>query len=204
MKLSILICHIPERREMLNLLLDEFQKQSRPGVEVLVDPRRKGECSVGTKRQALLEKSMGEWIVFFDDDDWPNTNYINLIFDHMGDYDCMGINGTMTTNGGMQQTWCHSLGYDWSDGSAPVDGWDYVRPIIHFNPVLREKALLVGFNDLRFGEDRDYSDRLNKLLYKENFIEEPLFHYRYSNQTPHHVKYGLPKPGRDQWRHRRR
>jgi hypothetical protein len=48
--------------------------------------------------------------------------------------------------------------------------------------VKRDKALLAGFKDLKFGEDMDYAERLNKILTKEFYIKEPLFHYRYTRK----------------------
>jgi hypothetical protein len=81
----------------------------------------------------------------------------------------------MTTNGINQTTWCHRLGWQWKSNCIKECGYYYMRPIIHFNPVLREKALMAGFKDIRFGEDKDYSERLNLYLTKEYFLEKPLF-----------------------------
>lgn len=199
-KLSILIASIIERNDYLARNLYRFDKQIKENgfedvVELVVIVDNK-EMSIGKKRQSLLEKSKGEWVVFFDDDDKPSENYIRLIMEAImsdPDADCCGINGVMTTNGSNLQTWVHRLGMTWiGDGRKKLrSGFDYERNIIHFNPVKREKALAAGFKDMRFGEDKDYSDRLNKLLKKEVFIAEPLFHYQYSNAIPHKQKYGI-------------
>lgn len=187
--LSILICSIPERAHQLKELLATFDHIGKGyNLEILTDCTGK-EMSIGRKRQGLLERSQGKWIVFFDDDDMPYNWYVSEIFKGIAtDADCMGINGFMTTNGYNLQTWVHRLGYPISE---KMHGFDYVRPIIHFNPVLRSKALLAGFRDMRYGEDMDYANRLNTYLSKEYNIERPLFHYRYSNKIPHNEKYGL-------------
>ena len=188
-KLSILICSIPERSQQLAEVLTIFKNQTigKP-VEILSDCTGK-ELSIGSKRQKLLEKAQGKWIVYFDDDDLPFNYYVNEILKGCDmDVDCMGINGIMTTNGQNQQTWVHKLGYPIAEN---MFGFNYVRPIIHFNPVLKWKAILSGFKDMRYGEDMDYAKRLNPLLEKEYYIIKPLFHYRYSNKIPHNQKYGL-------------
>ncbi len=192
-KLSILICSVTERAHSLDMLLDEFERQCKEypdDVEVLVKVDNK-VLTIGHKRQMLLEESNGEWIVYFDDDDWPSPNYVKLVLQAISNdgVDCIGIWGRMTTNGARPQTWCHRLGYEVADRRY---GYDYIRPILHFNPVKRDKALQAGFNkEMRFGEDMDYAGRLNKLLTKEYFIEEPLFHYRYSTDLKHNEKYGI-------------
>ena len=186
-KLSILIATIDERRQQFEKVLSMFNDMKAhygDAVEIVVlsDNREK---SIGLKRQQLLEMAKGEWIVFFDDDDIPYPNYLNHIMNAISqpNIDCVGINGVMTTNGKHTQKWCHRLGFQILEGQpAKSRGFDYLRPIIHFNPVKRDKALLAGFKDLKFGEDMDYAERLNKILTKEFYIKEPLFHYRYTRK----------------------
>lgn len=198
-KLSVLICSVPERKEMLEKLMQKFYSMLS-GVgencfEFIVDDHDKS-LSVGLKRQMLLEKAKGTWIVFFDDDDWPEDHYLSSILTAINentDIDCIGICGYMTTNGKNRKTWCHRLGYSIKgNGVIPTEsGYDYMRPIIHFNPVLREKALKAGFLDMRYGEDMDYANRLNRFLKKEYFIDKDLFHYRFTTHIPHKEKYGI-------------
>ncbi len=188
--LSILIPTVVKRTELFKLLLQEFLKQrgNKP-VELLFAMDNK-QLSIGKKRQSLLDIAKGEWIVFFDDDDWPAKNYIDLILEgtQQTDIDCMGLHAVMTTNGQNKKTFTHRLGYPWAEQRF---GFDYIRPINHLNPVKREKALQAGFKDLRYGEDRDYADRLNPLLTKEYFIAQQLLHYRYTTKQSHAQKYGF-------------
>lgn len=197
MKLSILIATVNEREQMFAQLKQEFARQImfdyKDQVELISISDDK-ELSIGSKRQQLLEKATGDWIVFFDDDDWPYKYYVHEIMQAIltyKDIDCIGINVFMTTDGKRPQKCCHRLLYPvWQDNK---DGWDYVRNITHFNPVRREFALTTGFKDMRFGEDKDYSDRLFPLLTKEHYIELPLFHYRYTTKIPHQQKYGFKR-----------
>ena len=209
MKLSILIATTKQRVEMFDELLHEFDRQlialnepmhsfgsalndlitrTTESVELIALSDNK-EISIGDKRQRLLELARGEFIVYIDDDYIPSKNYVKLILDAITpDIDCIGMNVYMTTNGNTPQKCCHRLKYKvWAN---KVDGWDYVRNITHFNPVLRSVALKVGFKDLRFGEDKLYSDGVSALLRNEAYITEPLFHYRYKIE-PHNEKYGI-------------
>jgi glycosyltransferase involved in cell wall biosynthesis len=199
MILSILICSIEERSEQFSRLLKELYSQVykfNNEVEILncIDNK---QMSVGRKRQILLEQAKGDWVVYFDDDDIPSKSYVSLILDAIkwnSDIDCIGINGIMTTNGENPKTWCHRLGLlIRGNGLQKLEsGYDYERPIIHFNPVKRAKALECGgFKDIRYGEDMDYAERLNKILTKEYFINQQLFHYNYSDLIPHAQKYGI-------------
>lgn len=196
MVLSVLIATITERRFQFNQLTKYFQRQIRLNnlhgkVEIISECDNK-QISIGSKRQRLLERAQGDFIVFFDDDDEPYENYLKnivAVIENNLDIDCIGMNVNMTTNGRNLQRCCHSLKYPvWKNN---VDGWDYVRNITHFNTVRREIALKVGFKDLRFGEDKLYSDAVTKLCKKEIYITEPLFHYKYSNKIKHNQKYGI-------------
>lgn len=190
MKLSILIATTIDRRQMFNELYSELLHQAEGlPVEVLYEEDNK-RISIGAKRQKLLERAVADYIVFFDSDDFPSYNYVEGILQALeSNPDCVGFLIHMTTNGNKPQTCCHSLQYpEWKSN---VDGYDYVRNVTHFNPVRRELALQVGFKDLRFGEDKIYSDAISKLCKQEYYIPEIIFHYRYTNTIPHRLKYGF-------------
>lgn len=211
MKHSILICSVYERENQLKELLKVFFAQGdfvhvgassvynvgilsiyqdlTKGVEILVHQDNK-QISVGAKSQLLLNESTGDYINRFDDDDLPYHYYIDAIQEAIKtNPDCVGFPIDMTTNGQNPQRCCHSLKYkQWRNN---VDGWDFVRNVTHFNPVKRKLALKIGFRNLRFGEDKHYSDRITRICRTEVYIEQPLFHYRYSNKIEHSIKYGI-------------
>lgn len=188
--LSILIATTKNRRPLFQKLYDELKRQADGlPVEVLYEEDNK-EISVGKKRQILLNRSSGKYICYFDSDDYPFSYYVKMILEALEQKpDCVGMLIHMTTNGIKPQVCCHSLQYpEWKDN---VDGYDYVRNVTHFNPVRRELALKVGFKDMRYGEDRKYSDAVTKLCKTEVFINKKLFHYRYSSAEKHKQKYGI-------------
>lgn len=192
MILSILIPTTVDRREMFFTLHAELFRQAfkwREHVEILYLEDNK-EISVGAKRQKLLEMAKGKYVVGFDSDDFPFSHYLDDIMLVLGseDVDCIGFEIHMTTNGQHEQTCCHSRRYrEWAKN---VDGYDYVRNVTQFNPVKRELALQVGFKDMRYGEDKDYADRLTPLCKTEAFLKKKLFHYRYTKQD-HKERYGI-------------
>lgn len=194
MKWQILIAATYDRQDEFDLLLYKLLKQIeyldlQEEVDILWDMDNK-EKSIGKKRQDLLERATAEYICYFDSDDDPYEYYIPAIYIALqSNPDCVGMLIQMTTNGINPQMCCHSLKYPtWENNK---DGYDYVRNVTHFNVVKRELALQVGFPDIRFGEDKIYSDQVTKLCKKEVFIDQPLFHYRYSNIMPHNKKYGI-------------
>ena len=146
------------------------------------------EMSIGEKRQWLLEQAKGEYIVYFDSDDFPKDNYVTAIVKALEEKpDCVGFKIAMTTNGKNPQTCIHSL----KNKTWRTENNTHFRNCTHFNPVLRKLALQVGFKDKRFGEDFEYSNALTPLCKTEVYIDEFLFEYRYTNTTPHAEKYGI-------------
>lgn len=190
MILSILIATTVERKHLFDELIKEFTRQITAfegSVEIISRSDNK-EMSIGRKRQLLLEESRGEYIVYFDDDDMPRKDYVSSIMLALEcKPDCVGFKIHMTTNGLNPQTCIHSL----SNPKWEFKNGVYLRNCTHFNPVKREIAIKVGFNDIRFGEDKEYSDRVSTLCKKEIFVNKYLFDYRYSTKQEHKQKYGI-------------
>jgi hypothetical protein len=79
MKLSILTPSIPERIELTDRLRKKIERQIGDlPIEhlILLDNKKR---SIGEKRQALLDSSIGEYFAFVDDDDDIASNYVAKI-----------------------------------------------------------------------------------------------------------------------------
>lgn len=191
MKLSILICSIPSRSFKLQLLVEHLNKQiGFEAVEVLVEVDNK-VMTIGAKRQLLLERATGDYVVSIDDDDWVPDYYIQqLLHAIKAKPDCIGFRISCDMQG-VRKTANSSNKYsDWKDNT---DGFNYVRTIYHKNPVKREIALHIGYNkNMRFGEDYDYSKRLKAsgLLINETYLSLIMYNYRYAYENPK-TKYGM-------------
>ncbi len=179
-KLSILICSLQERQEKLNRLMEVLKPQINDEVEVIIKSDSR-QMSIGTKRNSLLNEAKGEYIAFIDDDDVVSADYVNKILSAIESKpDCCGIQGTITFQGRCPRTFIHSLEYaNWFEKDNI-----YYRCPNHLNPVKRELALKVGFKEVNFGEDRDYSTRLFPLLKTEIMISDSIYYYYYEKNGP--------------------
>jgi glycosyltransferase involved in cell wall biosynthesis len=187
--LSILIPSTVDRQIMLDELLGAINKQivnccSVETVEVLtmVDNR---QVSTGTKRNSLLQKSRGEYVVFVDSDDEVSDCYVQEILKAIaGMPDAVGLSGTMTTNGVNAKKWFISKDLPYRT-CRDAEGNEYFERFNnHLSPVRRSIALQIGFPDQYQFEDFDYAKRLHEsgLIKSEVVIEKPLYHYRFSSK----------------------
>lgn len=171
------------------------QAEGKP-VEVLVACDNK-EISIGKKRQNLLEQATGEWICYIDDDDWIATTYVDSILAALTkNPDCVGFLIECTTNGRNQQKAIASMRYKaWAEHR---DGYAHCRSPYQKTPIRRTLALQAGFPDMRYGEDRQYSERVTPLIKTEVFINGIVYYYRFRTAEKFHEKYGVPRPARQQ------
>lgn len=187
--LSILVATYPPRRDLLERLLSflywqinrtyltpaDIKVSFRRRVEIVIDD--KPAPSLGEKRQRLLERARGKYSCFIDDDDWVDASYIERLctaLDSDPAADCASLVGILTTNGYKPERFEHSLKYEKWDSVNGV----HVRYPNHLNAVRTSIAREVGFSNLTYTEDRDYSDRLRPRLRREvSTGDRPLYHY---------------------------
>lgn len=196
--LTIMIPTTIDRDELYEKLVAELNRQiNRLGIELnkqieIISLRDNKEISVGLKRQRLLEMAKGKFVVGFDSDDFPHQDYIEDIWcaiienpniDHIGFLEDCTIDGEKSLS-------IFSIRHkQWGEN---IDGYDHVRCANPKSVIKREKALQVGFPDLRFGEDRIFSEAVTQLLGTEVFINKPLYQYIHIS-SPSHERYGYDK-----------
>lgn len=173
-KLSILIPSLLRRRDVFTRLMYVLHPQLTHEVELLVDVDN-GELSTGFKRQRLLHRSHGDYIAFIDDDDLVAYNYVEDILNSMDSKpDAIGFNSEVKSLQNGKTKLCKmSMEYD---GFSNKDGV-YLRGIQHLNPVRRELALEIGFEDIRIDEDRQYCINIGKIIKTECYIDKVLYKY---------------------------
>ena len=179
-RLSILVCTIAKREALLARLKSVLTPQLTKEVELLINSDS-GEKSIGKKRNELLNRAIGEYVSFVDDDDLVSGNYCSRILSTTlnNKPDCLGIQGTITINGGKPKTFAHSIkNSSWFER----DGI-YFRSPNHLNPIKREIALSVGFPEINHGEDFDFSKRIYPLLKTEIFLDGSIYHYIYVDKN---------------------
>lgn len=194
-KLSIFIPSTFDRQSMTDLLVKNVQNQINDlgvsdQVNIITDVDNK-EVSIGLKRQRMLLAAKGEYVVSIDSDDAIMTDYLAEIWRGIKEQpDCITFEISCSGTKGKRANVSNKYP-DWMDN---VDGFDYVRLPYHKTPIKRELALQIGFLDLRFGEDYDFSKRLKKarLIKTEYHIAKPLYHYQYKHED-FKKKYGFDR-----------
>jgi len=189
MKLSILICTLPERKAMFDTLIDDLAFQinaagANKKVEVLSDPDE--VLTVGEKRNALLKQAKGEYLCFIDDDDEVAPNYVVRILSALeSNPDCCSLRGEITFDGERPEIFEHSLMYDkWRTVEAAEIKYErYPTPL---NTIKSSIAKQFEFPNVDFGEDHKWAEAIHrsKLLKKEAYIPEILYHYRFVTNKP--------------------
>ena len=199
MKLSILICTMPQRAEMFNTLLEKLNRQvendAKGKVEILSNDRI--DITTGHKRNLLIQDSQGDFVVFVDDDDDVYEWYVKDIIETIEknpNVDCIGTNGIISFDGKNPKKWFISIKYlHWYEANNV-----YYRTPNHISPIRRSIAITVPFPDLYRSEDSAFSAQIFPLLKNEAIIERPLYHYRFAAPAPKHTENG--EPYRPAWR----
>lgn len=187
MILSILICTMPSRKQMFDKLYLKLQSQineisyGSSNIEILHDDDM--SINIGAKRNRLLEKSKGYFVVFIDDDDDVFDGYVPIIYSAIKNnknIDCIAFNGVITFAGDNQREWFISKDYKrWYEENGV-----YFRTPNHISPIKRSIAIKVKFPEISHGEDYVYSMQIYPHLKKEYKIKEDIvmYYYRYSNK----------------------
>jgi glycosyltransferase involved in cell wall biosynthesis len=185
MKLSILICTIPEREIMFNHLKEELERQVAElglenHIEILSDNTAKGEMFVGEKRNVLKALASGEYICFMDDDDYPSLTYLRRIFEVIHkDVDIITIDMNYFVNGKFKKKYVINR---WQGEIEMPDKYIIDRIFYHLCPHKKLISDKVLFSKKNFQEDADYSYEIKPLLKTEFHIDEPIYNYYFDEQ----------------------
>lgn len=157
---------------------------------MLLKLRDDGDETIGMKRQRLLQSADTPYVAFVDDDDLVSPDYVSRIVGAIREHDpdVIGFRLAQYDDGDLAAKTVHSVAAktwhtEWTPGQLPL----HYRTPNHLNPVRREMALSIGYDDTRnFGEDSDYSNRLFEKYpqMKEHFIDAELYLY-YRRSFPH-------------------
>jgi len=191
--LTIAIPTIVSRQEKFLALMSYIEKQIEESklqkkVEVIFEVDNK-EISIGAKRQKLIDRANGKYLVMIDDDDWIADDYVSAIIKATNeDPDCIGYLEDCNFEGDRKATSCISKEYNrWASN---VGIYQYVRSPFFKIPIKTELCKQVGCSDLRFGEDADFAKRIYPLIKSECFINKKMYFYRYQNEE-FNSKYGI-------------
>lgn len=84
---SVIVPHLPERKEMLEECLASIKAQTYPHIEIIVEEDN-GDGKPSVVKNRAIKKAKGEWHYFLDDDDkfWSQHSLLNLM-EHQNDGD---------------------------------------------------------------------------------------------------------------------
>jgi glycosyltransferase involved in cell wall biosynthesis len=181
--LSILMPTLESRREQCDRLQRELERQitqlsAEHTVEILT-LRDHGSGAVGAKRNQLVERARGRFIVFVDDDDWVSRDYVARILQAIQQQeqaDCISLAGEITFRGKHPKKMKHSVRFkEWH-----YSGGEYLRPPCHITPVRRDIAARYPFAEVDFAEDMDWTLRMSRdaALASEAVVDDVLYFYR--------------------------
>ncbi len=182
MLLSILIPTLESRRPLFDRIHAKLTAQIHAGgwerdVEI-VSLCDRGEMTTGAKRNALMDRARGQFIVSVDDDDDVSDRYVGVIGDALRahpDVDCLGIKGEVTFRGRYRRTFVYSIVHPVYRSERGV----YLRPPHHLNPIRRAIAGRYRFLDVRRTEDTEWALQMSRagVLRNELLIDETLYYY---------------------------
>lgn len=187
MKLSILVPSVAERRntflpkclDMLYGQLESLPKEQQKEVEVLflIDSK---ERMLGSKRNNLIDIAQGEYVVFVDDDDRIEPDYIESLLNAIeSNTDVITFQASVSLNGEPAKICHYSNKYNRDYNEANT----YHRLPNHICCVKKELVLKAPFLNIKNGEDSAYSKQLKPHLKTQHSIDKVLYHYDYNEKT---------------------
>lgn len=184
MKLSILICTVPKRKDLFLIqLLREIRKQITPfhgQVEILTSPDDQANWKIGSKRNWLLDVSDGDYVAFIDDDDRISHNYIPLVMEGIDKgVDCCSLRGIITEDGLKPLIFEHSIKYHEYKTNPEGHPIRYERYPNHLNCIKSSIAKKFRFPEKNHGEDTDWATQVFNLglLKMEHEIKDIIYYY---------------------------
>lgn len=190
--LSILIPHLRTRKNRFARLLSLLDCQRCDSIEILIDEDG-GERSAGAKRNALLNRATGKYVVFIDDDDVVARDYVGKILAAATEgTDCITFDLAFLSRGTIPRLRRQRLGGSWKrestgrmltvavpglDRTMIGDGVEYETRWTHLCPVKRAIAISKRFPDSSRLEDLAWANDINRLIRTETHIDEVLYFY---------------------------
>lgn len=148
-------------------------------VEILMLTDAKG-IVVGDKRNAMIRMAQGDYVVFVDDDDRIEPDYVSSLLEATkSGADCLTFHAKVSLNGAPAKICRYSLKYVRDENTAT----EYHRLPNHITVVKRDIALRCPFPAKQRGEDADYAVLIRPLLKTEHALERVLYHYDYNEAT---------------------
>lgn len=184
--LSVLICSTHTRYKTFGRAIQdqiwEQYAQLAPGfqnsIEIIMLTDNK-QMMLGQKRNTMVDMAQGKYVVFVDDDDRIEPDYLVSLVDAIhSDADVITFLVSVSLNGDKPKICRYSKDFP-RDRNTPTE---YQRIPNHICCIKKEIALKSSFPNLAHGEDSAYSKLLLPHLHTEHHIPRVLYHYDYSDE----------------------
>jgi glycosyltransferase involved in cell wall biosynthesis len=176
--LSILVPTVPGRERKLAELLARLDPQvARADVELLVLRDNRG-MTIGEKRNKLISIARGEYVVFCDDDDMVEKDYVTSIAGALVASRPDVVNFVVRVEGHGPAKPCR-YGLALKHENLPTE---YHRKPNHLMVWRRALASKVPFPLQRQGEDTAWAEKVVKFASTETVIDRVLYRYRFRPQ----------------------
>jgi hypothetical protein len=185
--LSVLICSTHTRwdnfgQEIQRQIWGQLEKlhpldQKRVQIIMLTDNK---QMMLGHKRNVMVDMAQGRYVVFLDDDDRIEPEYLGRLLSATAfNADVITFLVSVSVNGADPRICVYSKDFPHDSNSSG----GYQRIPNHICAVKRELALQASFPNLVYGEDSSYSKILHPLLKTEYAIDRVLYHYDFNAET---------------------
>jgi GT2 family glycosyltransferase len=185
--LSVLICSTHTRWQTFGKRIQEqvwaqyeaLSADMQMRVEILMLTDNKA-MMLGHKRNVMVDAAQGRYVVFVDDDDRLEPDYLDSLLSATShDADVITFLVNVSINGGEPKICRYSKDFRADHNTTDA----YHRLPNHICAVKRELVSQVSFPNLAYGEDSAYSKLLHPLLDSEFCIDRVLYHYDYADST---------------------
>jgi glycosyltransferase involved in cell wall biosynthesis len=180
MILSVGICTLPVRIDSFSSLVKNLNNQIQAqGFQNQVEILSIMDCkkmTVGEKRNAIKRIASGRYLLYIDDDDRIEVDFLPSIMNGIltSNADVITFRGEYT-EGARKVDWMITSASNLADTNTML----YRKPN-HLCAVKREIYEQCHFTDKNYGEDSDYADQINKLIKTEFHIPRKLYFYDFN------------------------
>lgn len=185
MKISILICTIPEPYRdafFIDRLMGVLKPQINKDVEIVLESDEM-QMMVGAKRNKLINKAKGDRIIFVDDDDLISENYIKKLLEYSElDFDCVGIGVEFTKDGKNKSIYdfSYKTNINTREHDKKLSRFGqrvYGRMPNHLCLWKKDIALRCKFPDRNLGEDHEWAECQLLKGYSLHLTDEIIYYY---------------------------
>jgi len=180
--LTVVVCTIPERRQLLGRCLWFLEHQGRSDFKVLVaHGSKRGK---GDKLNLAFSLAKTSHVMVLDDDDWLSERHMEVVLPEL-DYDFVGYDAVQMVNGRFNQV-------------------IHQETASHICPIRTELAQEVTFGN-EYLDDITWTKRVAELVETETYIDDQLYYYDKWNRNgrgwspPRHVGNWPHDKSRWQW-----